>query len=72
MIVSVAYNVQIQLNLTLSKIIDEIGRFYTRGRIIDPSSHWLVFCVKCKDGIKRVQARRTTRGEQCKEGLNEV
>ena len=60
------------LTSTLSKIIDEIGRFYTRGRINDPSSHWLVLCVKCKDGIKRVQARRTTRGEQCAEGLNEV
>ena len=60
------------LTVTLSKIIDEIGRFYTRGRVIDPSSYWLVLCVKCKDGIKRVQARLTTRGEQCKEGLNEV
>ena len=27
------------LTSTLSKFIDEIGRFYTRGRIIDPSSH---------------------------------
>ena len=41
------------LTTTLSKTVDEIGRFYTRGRIIDPSSHWLVLCVKCKDGIKR-------------------
>ena len=31
------------LTSTLSKIIDEIGRFYNRRRIIDPSSHRLVF-----------------------------
>ena len=55
------------LTSTLSKIIHEIDRFYTRGRIIDPFSHWLVLCVKCKDGIKRVQARRNSRGEQCED-----
>ena len=60
------------LTTTLSKTIDEIGRFYTRGRIIDPSSHWLVYVSSVKTELKKIEARRTTRGKQCEEGLNEV